>query len=528
MLDALLALLPSEPVTAARLLDELAGPGPRQREAVAGLLGYLIRLGVLQACVEPRHTLTGWAAQSDTPAIMIGPGGFIDVYRQPVAGLDRGYAERLTGLIELALRAGALADAGEPAPAVTLPPAITDHPRPLLDIFAECVDHGIRVRRGRAHHHDWPVARDPRSEYAGLHRWLSTQMDDAVSIDLDAATLDRFGAPPADLHWPADALVEPINSADNALVCLADVVPAGRLDARFLPALDSLGAQAGPQVAYRTFLDALGGATEILIPPLSELAANTIRRPAYTPLWTGDPDRACYITGGAATYLPLPAITLRRAGSQVIAEAEGEPIRPVLHTMRVAPLPWDTLAELLMLASPQPGHAHWRALRYTLPGWPQRTFVPRITVGGALVLSLAQWRVSRAEFWHRDDRLPAKAAALARLARVRGLPRLVNVATSPHDEPIAADLASLNSIRLFDRILQRGATALLLREFPAGRPVRDEASGGASVAELLLRLPVASTPGPAARTAAGHLLTLHGQPAGSAASSGHHPRGRKE
>lgn len=184
-----------------------------------------------------------------------GADGFVDVYRQTATGLDRSYVEHLSSLIELALRVGALADTGDSVPEVNVPSAITHHPRPLLDIFAECARRGIPVRR-RVHHHDWPVVRDPGSGYARLHRWLSARLDGSCPIDIDAATLDVLGAPPADLHWPMDALVHPLGGMDGMLAYLTQVVPAGRLDARFLPALDSLGEQARQESAYQRFLDA--------------------------------------------------------------------------------------------------------------------------------------------------------------------------------------------------------------------------------------------------------------------------------
>jgi len=247
---------------------------------------------------------------------------------------------------------------------------------------------------------------------------------------------------------------------------------------------------------YRGFLArraAAAGArpVEVLAPPLSVRAANAVRRPAYTAAWTGDPDRAGYLDGDGLSYLPLSRITLRRDGASVVAEAGGERIWPVRHTARVAAPPWSTVVDLLMLASPQPERTRWRALRYSLTGWPERAFMPRITVGGALVVTPAQWRIPAGSLWRADDRLVDRYAALERLRRRHRLPRVVQVATDPHAEPLTVDLVSPHGLRALDRIVQRGADTVLVRELPADPdrlPVHDEATGAGCVAELLLRL----------------------------------------
>jgi len=298
---------------------------------------------------------------------------------------------------------------------------------------------------------------------------------------------------------------------------LDQIAPAGLLDARFLPALAKLGESLPQASAYRRFLQQLSASVpcvEVLAPPLSSRAANAVRRPCYTTLWTGDPNRSGYLAEGDADYLPLADITLRRVGSAVIAEGPRGPIWPVMHTARVVPPPWGTVVELLMLASPQPERTFWRSMPYALAAFPDRDQLPRITVGGgALVISLAQWRIRADELWRHDDPLPVKARALAAVRRSRSLPRLVHVTPGPHVEAVGVDMASLNTLRLLDRWTNRGVTNFLVREFPTDVSTVDAATAGVHAAELLLRLPAQSSAEQVAAAVLNRLPRLHGPPA---------------
>ena len=447
----------------------------------------------------------------------------------------RSHAHRLGVLARLALRVAELIHAdGQGVPRV-LSDRLGAQPRRVLDIAAECLDALSANPPGRLRLHEWPPVQRPESGYAGLVRSLAERMDGADSVDLGDEDLDAVGAPCPDVDWPLDCLLRPIRGATGELAVLDQFIPAGVYDARFAPALTDLDGEP-PQVrAYREFLTRLGEAAgmrfvEILAPPLSTQAANAVRRPRYTELWTGDPDRSGYLRDGHSRYLPLSQITLRTDAGHVVAEACGEPIWPILHTTRIAVPPWDMIVALLLLASPQPSRARWRAPSHSLRAWPERDFVPRITVGGGLVLSPAQWRLDRSEFWRPGDHLADRLAALDRLRRRRRIPRLVSVAVHADGEPLAVDLSSLHGLRALERLVHRGASALLMAELfaePDRLAVHDEADagGGPSVAELLLRLPVDASPRALARCCAQRAHRPHGHVAVSTTADPAEDRG---
>jgi hypothetical protein len=504
-LETIIAGLADGPRPAGWLLDVLAGSDTDRRDAAAGLLVHLMSLSVLQVGGAARRVLTGWrpvnTTGAPTPTGRAGDAAndYVDVYRRAATAMAAPYADRLAALLELALRTMALTDLDTRSEPVPLPAALRHRPRPLLDIARECLAEGTRVARSRPHHHDWPLVGREGTPYAQLVTWLSDHMDGAGSVDISEATLDAVGAPAPTLEWPVDCLLRPLRGLGGAVAVLDLVAPAGLLDARFAEALAELHAGL-PQVdEYRGFLSRLAGGSgaalmEVLVPPLSTRAANAVRRPGYARLWTGDPNREDYIDTDAASYVPLSRITLRVAGGAVVTEVDGEPVWPVLHTARLAAPPWDTIAGLLLLGSPQPPRTRWRSLRYSLDAWPDRVFVPRITVGGGLIITPAQWRLRTAALWRPGDRLVDKLARLERLSRQLRIPRLVQVVTDVHDEPLAVDLFSPHSVRVLDRMLHRGTPTVLVRELltvPDQLTVHDEAAGAACVAELLLRLPAA-------------------------------------
>jgi hypothetical protein len=432
--------------------------------------------------------------------------GFVDVYRETGVALADAHAQRLQALVRLGLRVMSTTDLDGVDRSPTLPPGLGPAPRPLLDIVADCARSGVEVWHGFPHHHDWSRPPDPDSAAARLMDWIDRRIDraDRSGINLDQSTLDELGAPPAQLDWPVDALLRPIRVAGGPVAVLDEVAPAGVLDARFIAALGALGAPLPQVEQYQRFLDDFSERTgasfvEVLVPPLSQHAANAVRRPSYTRRWTADPDHALYFPAdavAATTYLPLSDITMRTSAGRVVAEVDGRRIWPISHTARNARPPWDLVTALLRLASPQPRRDAWRRLTYSLPAWPDRDHVPRITVGGGLVLTVAQWRLRRDQLWQPDDSTIAKATALLRLRRRWSLPRWVTSVADRHDEPIAIDLDSLRAPRIIDRLLADGGSAIALSEMlpsPEQLPVRDEPAGGASVAELLLRLPTGPT-----------------------------------
>jgi len=490
-LDAIVERLAPGPVRAGALVDALAGRDPARRAAVTAHLEALLATGLLRVGTPARPVLTGWRPIDDEPARPpVPPGATVEVYRQTDAALTVAHAGRLTDLVGLALRTMALIDSDELPPRPLLPPDLGTHRRPLLELARECATAGVRVGAWRPHHRDWPAVTDPGSGYARLVAWLDQRMDRHTAGDLDAAALDELGAPAAVPQWPVDAVVRPLRGPGEVCGALELVAPAGLLDAPFVDGLSALHPQLPQVTAYREFLDGISARAGI--PLLEVIAPGATARPVYCQRWTGDPHRA----GG--TYLPLSGITLRVAGGrQVVAEFRGERVWPVRHATRAPAPPWDTVTALLMLASPQPERDHWRPLRYSFDAWPHRSFVPRITVGGQLVVSPAQWRLRSSTLWGPTDGLAERYAALGRLVRRLGMPRLVDVAAGVHEEAVAVDLYGPQGIRVLDRLIRCGAPDLYVRELladPEHLAVHDEATGAATVAELVLRLPVPALP----------------------------------
>jgi hypothetical protein len=484
-LDTIVERLSPGPVRAGALVDALAGRDPARRAAVTAHLEALIATGVLRVGPVERPVLSGWRPIGDD----VGTPPGVDVFRQTDAALAVDHAHRLTGLVGLALRTMALIDSDGLPPRPLLPPDLGTHPRPLLELARGCATAGIRVGAWRPHHYDWPAVTDPGSGYARLVAHLDQRMDRETAGDLDVEALDSLGAPAAVPEWPVDALIRPLRGPGETIGALDVVAPAGLLDARFVDGLSALHPEL-PQVrAYQEFLRELSETAGV---PLVEVCPpGTARRPAHCERWTGDPDR----TGG--TYLPLSGFTLRvEGGRRVVAEFRGERVWPVLHATRTPAAPWDTVTGLLMLASPQPERGHWRPLRYSFDAWPHRSFVPRITVGGQLVISPAQWRLRPSALWRPADRLADKYLALARLVRRLGMPRLVDVASGVHEEATAVDLYGPQGVRVLDRMIRSGAPALYVRELladPEHLAVHDEATGAPTVAELLLRIPAGTS-----------------------------------
>jgi hypothetical protein len=515
---------------------------PPRREVFDGLVAHLVGLGVLGVSRRPLWTVGGWRrSAAELPAA--GAGGYVDVYRRPSAGLSLATAAGLAGLVDDALRVLAVLDADGPPPSPPAGDRIGTLPRPLLEVVAEDVaaehlaDRPTPARAGaepdaeRGHRHDWPPVGDPASPYGRLHGWLTARLD-AGPVDLDLAALAVPAPARPELDWPADCLVRPLWMDEVRPWSVLDrLEPTGILDARFADGLAGLFDAGTARTGwYREFLreveEAAGGRfVELLAPPLSGIAANAVRRPAYTRLWTGDPDLRRYCRpapGRMPRFIPLADITVRDEAGQRVVAAGGEPIWPVYHATRRLPPPWDAVARRLLGSGPAPARSRWRTLRYSLPAWPRREFVPRITVGGgALVLTCAQWRVGPAQLWPATASLPAKARALDRLRRRLDLPRWVTAAGSAHDEPTACDLRSLQAVATLDRLLRRDPAELYVAELlppPRRLPVADRAAGagGGSLAELLLRLPLGMSPAMmAARAAAAYrdrmsrLATVH-------------------
>ena len=523
LLDAIWGRLAGGPEPMTDLVRELVGPDEAKAVAVARFLAQLTSVGACQIARPPTAGRSGLTSLSRRRpgAGLAAADGYRDVYRSACAPLARAHGADLAGAVTLALRVMACAERGaEPMPA-KLPASLTEEPRPLLEVAADCV-HGEEDIGAHVHRHDWQVPVTGDTGYQRMHAWLTAQLPGAAdgggqAIDIDAAMLDAWDVPQACPSWPTDVLVRPLaGGAAGPIAVLSALSPAGVLDARFMPALGGIGEPLPQAVAYQLFLDRLSGLAgvpfvEVLIPPLSARAANAVRRPCYTRYWTGDPDPSCYFDAvRPSEYLPLAAITVRREGQAVVAEHDGRRIWPVIHTARVASGPWLIVRSLLSLASPQSDRQSWRSLSYSLPAWPDHGQIPRITVGGKLVLTASQWRVRRGDLGSPQDRLVDRARALATLRRTRSLPRWVTIRAESHDEPVVADLDSLRTLRTVDRVPAKHETLTFAELIPGPDelPVRDlaEPASQGHWAELLLRLPFAASPEiEAAAVASGYL-----------------------
>ncbi|MFH8406845.1 lantibiotic dehydratase [Streptomyces sp. NPDC018019] len=577
-LDAVLTLLAEGPRPLGEIETALlgttggaGGTGPGRtgdgtRRVLRGFLAHLHGLGVLQVCAAPRRRRSAW-----TPPVAVrerdrlprpqalGDAEFVDSYRmaEGAATVPAAAADAVRDALRTAARLAALreADVRPGGSGRQLPDelrVLDERPRALSDLLA---DHwpDVRLAQGdgrptapaRHRYEGWHPARTAHSGYARLLAHLATRGDEQ-QVDVTDALLDSFDAPAGAAvlpPWPVDCLLRPLAGAGpGPLAVLETASPAGMLDARFADALHTLHGGYDNAERYRAFLAAVEREAdvrfvELLVPPLAERAANAVRRPLVTGWWTGDPDPAPYYgtAAGPARYLPLDRVTLRRDGGRVIAEADGRRIVPVHHGTRSALPPYDVLLRLLMAAS-HPGTAYLVRLDGLAGAFPRAARLPRLTVGGRLVVSPATWRLPRTALWRADDGDLAKVRALAALRRSAGLPRFVFLRYGAGAKPVPADLAALPALRVVDRLLARGSAPeggdeLLVEEMlpaPDGLVLRDRAhrdggrgrgDGAYVAAQLLMRLPHDRAIGDLAASAAAALGGGTGLP-GTLAPSG--------
>ncbi|MGV9383719.1 lantibiotic dehydratase [Nonomuraea sp. NPDC003707] len=468
-----------------------------------GLVGKLVRLGVLEVSAPLRQRRGRWEKTSGSTASDAGA-GFVDVYRRADGAFTADLAA-LQRAFEQYRRLGLLIGEDEPRPESRLRERIGPRPRPVMDVFAE--ELAARTEEGELNHralpqNAWPPAHRPGSGYARLLDLMAASPDAAPVIDITPSMLDAVGAPDAPITWPVDCVVRPLPGGGWVL---DNAGPAAVLDARFVETLRRLHGTVPAADAYRAFLaelDRISGvpSVELLIPPLVPQAANAIRRPRYTSLWTGDPDPGHYGTTwrtGAARYLPLGELTAHREADRVVISHAGRPVRICTHATRSPLTPWSVLTRILCADSQQ--HApRYRRLRCSLTAFPGRSFVPRITVAGSLVVSAAQWRIAA-------DRLDlagggdlAGLRALSRLRDRLGLPRWVFVAGPSGYRPLACDLESVRAVRVFEQALKElaaGDELTVTEMLPAADDLSVSDHGTERVAaEVAVRLPHAVPP----------------------------------
>ena len=499
----------------------------RQRSAAYSLLAALTRLGVLQKTVRrPVSRRTGWRELSRPPERLapIGSNGFLDVYRRTSGRFPAPDIETLSTAVEQALRLAGLMRAEYPQDTAWMAD-VASEPRPVVEVMVKHLD-GDRQPPSRHLAVGWRSARHDGSTYARLLNWIAARADSgAVAIDLTAAVLDSLRVPRRVLTWPVDCTVRPL-AGDK--VVLDTVGPAGVADSRFAAESLVLHGRFPPAEGYRDFLrhlDAVTGvpSVELLVPPLSERAANAVLRPLYPRRWTGDPDlgRYCPTPEYGARYLPLSSLTVRRSDERLIVEQDGAPVRVLYHATRVCQPPWDVLSGLLLAGNPR-SLASTPRLRHPLQAFPDRSHLPRLSLAGVVVAG-AQWRLDPSDLWAPDVSELQKLRHLTRLRDRMDWPRWVFVSAYPWVRPVPCDLDSVRAVAVVEAMLavdRPGAApdadgCLLVEEVlptPDRATLFDDGSGGHLVTELLLRLPSGLRPAVLAERVA---AALDDRPSGS-------------
>ncbi|MFF2895085.1 lantibiotic dehydratase [Streptomyces sp. NPDC057966] len=550
LLDLLFTLFAEGPCTLAELECALPVADP---VVLRGFLTHLMGLGVLQLCAAPRRRHTAWSpaarvAGSGSLPGSAGPGDhgpdtwFLDSHRRLDAHVPAEAAARVQHALRIVHRLAALRRADGEAASDTPPPVpgterLDERPRPVGELLTALLssDGTSPPAPNRRRYPGWHRAHDPRSGYARLLARLAACRDE-TQVDVDDDLLDALGAPPAEdvvPPWPLDCLLRPL-PGPGPLAVLETASPAGIIDARFAEALRALHGGYDTLDAYRDFLAAVERRSgvrfvELLVPPVTDHAANTVRRPVITRWWTGDPNPSAYFASGGPVqhYLPLDRITLRRSGRRLVAEVDGERVVPVYHATRNPMPPYDRLVRLLLSA----GHP-WAGTVLSLDGlaaaFPMCGDVvrlPRLTAGTDLVVSPAAWRVPRARLWRRDDGDIDRVRVLASLRRSAGMPRFVFVRPAFEAKPVPADLEALTALNVIERACAaQPGDELVFEEMlpgPQGPVLRDALHRGEPVAAgLLLRLPFDRTSEELAASAAGLIHDVPGPPAPGAAAAG--------
>ncbi|MFB7916675.1 lantibiotic dehydratase [Streptomyces sp. NPDC056061] len=553
---------------------------PAGRAAGTGLLPHPVRRartgaapgrGTAAGTRAAMRTGTGTATGSGTAAggtVRSGTGRgdrepdswFLDSYRRLDAHVSDAAAARVQRALRTAHRLAELrrvdreatpgtssASGTSSAPGIE---ELDERPRPVGELLATLLspDAPLPPVPEPYRYLGWHPARVPRSGYARLLAHLASCRD-RVQVDVDDVLLDALGAPSAEdvvPPWPLDCLLRPL-SGSGPVAVLETASPAGIIDARFTEALRNLYGGYDTADAYREFLAAVERRSgvrfvELLVPPVTEHAANTIRRPALTRWWTGDPNPSGYFgigdpgdpggpggpggvsgaagfgvscglgdtgafggSGGSGPrYLPLDRITLRRSGGRTVAEVDGERVLPVYHATRNPMPPYDRLVRLLLSAGhPWAGNVlRLDGLAAAFPACDDVTRTPRLIVGTHLVVAPATWRVPRTRLWRRDDTDLDRVRVLASLRRSAGMPRFVFVRPAFEAKPVPVDLEALTALNVVERTCAAlPGDELVFEEMlpgpavgPRGPVLRDALHRGEPVAAgLVLRTPFDST-----------------------------------
>jgi hypothetical protein len=505
------------------------GAPDSSRANLRDFLGMLAGLNILQVSEPPRRDCTDWATAGTAPRYRQAD-TFVDVYRRADSPLPAGMLHVVEAGVRQALRIHALIRSQRPARPPGFLQRLTSAPRPVLDVMAERADELLALPstaaagQGERPLSDvaWTAERIAGTGYDRLLDWIDAHTGH-TPIRITPEALDTLGAPEVDLTWPLDVTVRP--DAEGERMVLNMLQPAGILDARFVEAIETLHGPLPTVDAYREFLahlDEITGVTsvELLMPPLLTRAANAVRRPSCTSLWTGDPDRAGYGAapeGRPAGFVPLGALDIRRDGDRVVVTTGGRPLRFLRHTTRQIHQPWNLINTLLSTESP---HSRWSThrLRCPLAALPHRDHLPRLELGSHLVLSPAQWRLTAADLGDPDAAETTRLRTMIRLRDRLGLPRWVMVRSGPNATPFPCDLESLTGIDTLHHPFARDTgpdLPVFIEEMlpaPADVP-RLEPGGGRLAAEIMLRLSGGHGPAALAALAAADTGPFSGAPA---------------
>jgi len=426
LLDAICTALGDAVHTFEDLAQALGCANHDEWLTLRGFVRHLVVLGILQPNSPPlvrleRRAMPGQTI-ADPAGLEVDKSGWVDVYRHAEAGISINVARDVqTGVLQV-LRLLSLYRNSTPD-LCRLALLTSDRSWSLTEILRAELGAGDKSMSNRE---DTEIV-DDRSflSVSGFDRLVTTVAERAGQggeLVIDSSLLDEYDAPNTGLSWPVDCLVRlPAHGAGFTAV-LDQLLPSGMLDARFVDTLVDMHGTVPHLESYRAFLRELEQSTgilfvELLLPPLQDGAANAVRRPVYTSVWTGDPHTTAYLRSDTdpGRYLPLHAIRVRRINGRLRAEVDGQPLWPVYHATRSFSPPWDRVARVLLATAPLDVPWDFGHMIHSLTRLPSQTAVPRISVSAGIVISPAQWRVSPDHLWDRDSPTTAKLRALIRL-----------------------------------------------------------------------------------------------------------------
>ena len=516
-LEAIHASLRDGPRTLEDMAIAVGCASEDERAGLREFVRHLVALGIIEASARhataiDRSAVPGRGRHGSEPSTTAD--GWVDVYRVVDGVLPSSLAMQVQAGALQALRLISLAqpDRGYPTHAPE-----SDRSWTLAEILAAELD--TQGGTSRAELEEDGRGGTSTGPLSDLLRAIARRTEPGATVEISPAELDAAGAADDPLVWPSDCLIRvPAPEADFAAV-LESFWPPGVLDARFAESLRDIHGAIPHVEAYAEFLHCVEELTgillvEVLAPPLTDGAANAVRRPAYTRAWTGDPHSGGYMSGDPGRYIPLPDIRIRRVRGRLRADFHDQQIWPVYHATRSFSPPWDRIAQILLASAPRDIAHVSRSLLASITVPQGMTWLPRIAVSGGIILAPAQWLLAADEVWDSSAPVRHKIAALARIRRRCGLPRWVWVVPPGDETQVPLDLESLQAIRVLERFAATGAHVRVVEMLPApdGLLVVDGSAqeGHAVASQVQLRLPFDQTPASAAARIAPILLaSLH-------------------